>query len=134
MKIINPKVIKTKIHKDPRGSLQEIFKKKQFSNNFDFALFVSSIIPMFMFGFIFGNLLMGMPFSFDPIYLRSYYSGNFWMELNWIGILSGLVSVCILAMHGCSYICLRTEGEVRENFQKKQAVFGVLFLILFTAT
>ena len=42
MKIINPKVIKTKIHKDPRGSLQEIFKKKQFSNNFDFALFVSS--------------------------------------------------------------------------------------------
>lgn len=100
----------------------------------DFALFVSSIIPMFMFGFIFGNLLMGMPFSFDPIYLRSYYSGNFWMELNWIGILSGLVSVCILAMHGCSYICLRTEGEVRESFQKKQAVFGVLFLILFTAS
>lgn len=42
MKIVNPKVIKTKIHKDPRGSLQEIFKKKQFSNNFDFALFVSS--------------------------------------------------------------------------------------------
>ena len=42
MKIMNPKVIKTKIHKDPRGSLQEIFKKKQFSNNFDFALFVSS--------------------------------------------------------------------------------------------
>ncbi len=42
MKIINPKVIKTKIHKDSRGSLQEIFKKKQFSNNFDFALFVSS--------------------------------------------------------------------------------------------
>ena len=42
MKIINPKVIKTKIHKDPRGSLQEIFKKKQFSNNFDFALLVSS--------------------------------------------------------------------------------------------
>ncbi|MDC0385431.1 dTDP-4-dehydrorhamnose 3,5-epimerase family protein [Pelagibacteraceae bacterium] len=42
MKIMNPKVIKTKIHKDPRGSLQEIFKKKQFSNNFEFALFVSS--------------------------------------------------------------------------------------------
>lgn len=39
---MNPKVIKTKIHKDPRGSLQEIFKKKQFSNNFEFALFVSS--------------------------------------------------------------------------------------------
>lgn len=42
MKIMNPKVIKTKIHRDPRGSLQEIFKKKQFLNNFEFALFVSS--------------------------------------------------------------------------------------------
>lgn len=42
MKIMYPKVIRTKIHKDPRGSLQEIFKKKQFSNNFEFALFVSS--------------------------------------------------------------------------------------------
>ena len=42
MKIINPKVIKTKIHRDPRGSLQEIFKKKKFLNNFEFALFVSS--------------------------------------------------------------------------------------------
>ena len=42
MKIVYPKVIKIKIHKDSRGSLQEIFKKKQFSNNFDFALLVSS--------------------------------------------------------------------------------------------
>lgn len=42
MKIINPKIIKTKIHKDSRGTLQEIFKKKQFSSNFKFSLFVSS--------------------------------------------------------------------------------------------
>ena len=30
MKIVNPKIIKTKIHKDSRGYLQEIFKKNNF--------------------------------------------------------------------------------------------------------
>ena len=100
----------------------------------DFALFLSSIIAMFMFGFIFGNLLMGLPFHFDPIMLRHYYTGNFWDLLNWVGILSGLCSVCILTMHGSSYVALRTEGELQAFFRNKQKVFGVLFLILFTAT
>ena len=42
MKIINPKIIKTKIHKDSRGYLQEIFKKKQFLNNFKFYILVNT--------------------------------------------------------------------------------------------
>ena len=42
MKTINPKIVKTKIHKDSRGTLQEIFKKKHFSNIFKFSLLVSS--------------------------------------------------------------------------------------------
>ena len=42
MKIVNPKIIKTKIHKDSRGYLQEIFKKKQFLNNFKFSILVNS--------------------------------------------------------------------------------------------
>ena len=42
MNMIIPKIIKTKIHKDSRGALQEIFKKKHFSSNFKFSLLVSS--------------------------------------------------------------------------------------------
>jgi dTDP-4-dehydrorhamnose 3,5-epimerase len=42
MKMIIPEVIKNKVHKDLRGSLQEIFKKKQFLSNFKFSLLVSS--------------------------------------------------------------------------------------------
>jgi dTDP-4-dehydrorhamnose 3,5-epimerase len=42
MKIINPKIIRTKLHKDSRGSLQEIFKQKHFLSNVKFYLLVSS--------------------------------------------------------------------------------------------
>ncbi len=42
MKNIIPKIIKPKIHKDSRGVLQEIFKKKQFLSDFKFSLFVTS--------------------------------------------------------------------------------------------
>ena len=52
MKNINPKIIKSKIHKDSRGVLQEIFRKKQYMNDFKFSLFVTSK-KMFLEGFIF---------------------------------------------------------------------------------
>ena len=42
MKNINPKIIKSKIHKDSRGVLQEIFRRKQYMNDFKFSLFVAS--------------------------------------------------------------------------------------------
>lgn len=100
----------------------------------DRALFVSSIIPMFMFGFIFGNLLMGLPFHFDNIFLRDFYTGNFWGLLNWCGIFCGLCSFCVLAQHGASYLALRTESELHDFFRRMQFIFGILFVIFFTAT
>ncbi len=42
MKIINPTIVKSKIHKDSRGTLQEIFKREFFLSNFKFSLLVSS--------------------------------------------------------------------------------------------
>jgi len=37
-----PKIIKSKIHKDKRGSLKEIFKSKDYNKKFKFFLLVSS--------------------------------------------------------------------------------------------
>jgi len=37
-----PKLIKQKVHNDSRGYLQEIYKRKDFKNNFKFAIFASS--------------------------------------------------------------------------------------------
>ena len=40
--ILIPKVIKSKLHKDKRGSLKEIFKSKDYNKKFKFFLLVSS--------------------------------------------------------------------------------------------
>ena len=42
MKYDYPKLIKQKVHNDSRGYLQEIYKRKDFKNNFKFAIFASS--------------------------------------------------------------------------------------------
>ena len=42
MKNKNPIIIKSKIHRDSRGTLQEIFKKEFFLSDFKFSLLVNS--------------------------------------------------------------------------------------------
>ena len=42
MKYNYPKLISSKVHNDSRGNLQEIYKRKDFKNNFKFAILVSS--------------------------------------------------------------------------------------------
>lgn len=42
-------------------------------NSWDWALFVGSTVPSLVFGVAFGNLLLGLPFSFDNT-LRSTYT------------------------------------------------------------
>src|SRR5690606_27271764 len=61
-------------------------------NVWDWALFVGAIVPSIVFGVAFGNLLQGVPFSFDE-QLRVTYYGSFFGLLNPYGLLAGLVSL-----------------------------------------
>ncbi|HAG94838.1 MAG TPA: cytochrome d ubiquinol oxidase subunit II, partial [Gammaproteobacteria bacterium] len=45
--------------------------------NWDWALFVGSIVPPLIFGVAFGNLFLGLPFTFDEL-MRPRYEGNLW--------------------------------------------------------
>lgn len=59
----------------------------------DFALFISSIVPLFFFGVAFDNDLLGLPFHFDPMRFLDYYTGSFFNLFNGFGLLSGSVGV-----------------------------------------
>ena len=76
----------------------------------DWGLFVGGAVPALVFGVAFGNLLQGVPFTFDDM-LRPYYSGNFFGLLNPFALLTGVVSLAMLVMHGAIYLQMRTEGE-----------------------
>ncbi|GAH88870.1 unnamed protein product, partial [marine sediment metagenome] len=68
----------------------------------------------------------------DPISLRSFYDGNFFGLLNPIGVMSGLLSVCMVVFHGATYLNRRTEGDVRKTAKKLVFSVGIVFLILLT--
>ena len=83
----------------------------------DWALFVGGLVPALVFGVAFGNVLQGVPFRFDDT-LRMTYDGNLFGLFNPFALLSGLVSVAMLTMHGATWLAVKTEGEVRERAQR----------------
>ncbi len=68
-------------------------------NVWDGALFVGGLVPALVFGVAFGNVLQGVPFRFDPD-LRMTYEGTVFGLFNPFALLSGLVSVAMIVMHG----------------------------------
>lgn len=90
----------------------------------DWALFAGSAIPALVFGIAFGNLLQGVPFSFDE-YMRPTYTGSFFSLLNPYALLCGLISVASLAVQGGTWLQLRADPNVAEraaNFTRKLAL------------
>jgi cytochrome d ubiquinol oxidase subunit II len=97
----------------------------------DWGLFVSSFLPVFIFGVAFGNLLQGVPFYFDPKTMQQYYTGNFATLMNPFGILCGLVSAAMIIMHGAAWIARRGRSELQAKARSIQFVFAWLTLVLF---
>jgi len=96
----------------------------------DWGLFVGSAVPALLFGVAFGNVLQGVPFQFDDT-LRSTYTGTFWALLNPFALLSGVVSLAMIAFHGANYLIVRTEGDVQARVRKAALVFGGLMIVGF---
>jgi cytochrome d ubiquinol oxidase subunit II len=80
----------------------------------DWALFVGGFVPALVFGVAFGNLLEGVPFSFDRD-LRVTYYGGFFALLNPFALLCGLVSVSMLTAHGAAFVKMKTDGVVAQR-------------------
>lgn len=91
----------------------------------DYSLFVGGFVPSLIFGVALGNVLQGVPFYYDE-YLRPFYTGTFVSLLNPFALLCGLLSVCMLAMHGAFFIVLKTE----ENLQQRAAHVGKICALL----
>lgn len=98
----------------------------------DFGLLVSGGLPVFIFGLIMGNCLIGFPFHFDTMTFRDYYTGNFGQLLNGFGILSGIASLLMVLMHGAAYMQRRTEDHLRELAHKLFYIFAIILLVCFS--
>lgn len=98
----------------------------------DWALFLSGVVPVFVFGIALGNCFLGFPFYFDPHTYREFWTGNFWNLLSPYALLSGVVSVLMILMHGSVYLQRRTEGHLRKMAFKVHFITAILLLLGFT--
>lgn len=100
--------------------------------NWDKAIFVGSIVPALVFGIAFGNLLQGVPFNFDEL-MRVTYTGSFFALFNPFALISGVVSVSMMLLHGATWLTMRTDGEVAARSKKAAIIFAAILAVSFSA-
>ncbi|WP_313927635.1 cytochrome d ubiquinol oxidase subunit II [Pseudoxanthomonas sp.] len=96
----------------------------------DWALFVSGLVPALVFGVAMGNVLLGVPFHFDDT-LRVHYEGGLTSLLTPFTLLCGLVSLAMLVMHGAGMLGMKTSGTIAARARRYGSIAAVLTAVLF---
>ena len=97
----------------------------------DWCLFAGGAIPALILGVAVGNVLQGVPFYFNDE-MRVFYDGTTLFELlNPFAILSGLISVAMLLMHGAGWLAIKTEGEIETRARKIGGVAAIATAALY---
>ena len=101
--------------------------------SWDWALFIGGFVPSLIFGVAVGNVLLGVPFRINDD-MMIFYEGSFFALLNPFALLAGLMSVIMLAMHGCVWLCVKTSGTIADRARKYGTVFALLTVVLYIAS
>ncbi len=104
---------------------------RRWHNVWDTALFIGGLVPSLIFGVAFGNLFLGAPFRFDDT-LRMTYEGNLFGLLTPFALLSGLVSVAMLVMHGGAWLAAKAGEPVAARAARAGSYAAIAMLVLFT--
>jgi cytochrome d ubiquinol oxidase subunit II len=99
-------------------------------NTWDWGLFIGGFVPPLIFGVGMGNVLQGIPFRYDEL-LRLEYTGNFFQLLNPFGLLSGVLAIAMLAMHGATFLHQKTEGVIADRARGMAIAAAGLTIVLF---
>jgi cytochrome d ubiquinol oxidase subunit II len=76
----------------------------------DKAIFFGSLVPAFLWGVAFANILRGVPIDAD-----FEFTGSLLTLLNPYGLLGGVVTLLLFLTHGAIFVSLKTLGDVRDR-------------------
>lgn len=97
----------------------------------DWALFVGGLVPALVFGVAVGNVLQGAPFRLDSD-LRSHYEGTLLGLFSPFALLTGLLSVSMLVLHGAGWLSLKIEeGPALARARRFGGIAALASVILF---
>jgi cytochrome d ubiquinol oxidase subunit II len=91
----------------------------------DTVITVGSVLPAFLWGITFANLVRGVPLN------SSYeYVGSLGDLLSPFALLGGVTFTVVFAAHGAIFLALRTTGELRERANRFATRSGVVAAML----
>lgn len=76
----------------------------------DLAIAFGSWVPAVLWGVAFANIVHGV-----PIDAEGNFTGTLLTLLNPFGLLGGVVTASLFALHGAHFIALKTEGEIHDR-------------------
>ncbi|MFI1210098.1 cytochrome d ubiquinol oxidase subunit II [Streptomyces sp. NPDC020802] len=95
--------------------------EEQWQRNWENAIFWTSLLPAFLWGVAFGNIVRGVKIDQDMEYV-----GTLWDLLNPYALLGGLVTLTLFTFHGAVFAALKTLGDIRERARKLALGLGLV--------
>jgi cytochrome d ubiquinol oxidase subunit II len=95
--------------------------EEHWQRNWETAIFWSSLVPAFLWGVAFGNIVRGV-----KIDRNLEYVGGFWDLLNPYALLGGLVTLSLFTFHGAVFTALKTLGDIRERARRLALHVGLV--------
>lgn len=102
---------------------------RRWRQTWDWMLFIGGGVPALLFGVAMGNLFLGLPFHFDALE-RPVFTGGFFGLLRPFALLTGVVSLSTLVLHGATYAALK----VGEPMSARAAAVGRGAVAIFLAS
>ncbi|MEU7138934.1 cytochrome d ubiquinol oxidase subunit II [Nocardia sp. NPDC046473] len=79
----------------------------------DLGIGIGSWIPALAWGWVFANIVRGVPLN-----EKKQFAGSVWDLLGPYALLGGLTTALLFALHGAVFLGLKTGGEVRDDAQR----------------
>ncbi|GGY29552.1 cytochrome d ubiquinol oxidase subunit II [Streptomyces djakartensis] len=99
--------------------------EESWQRNWETAIFWTSLLPAFLWGVAFGNIVRGVKIDQD-----FNYAGGVLDLLNPYALLGGLVTLALFTFHGTVFVGLKTVGEIRERARKLALRVGAVTALL----
>ncbi|QTD99592.1 cytochrome d ubiquinol oxidase subunit II [Streptomyces cyanogenus] len=99
--------------------------EETWQRNWETAIFWTSLIPAFLWGMAFGNIVRGV-----KIDRHFEYVGSLGDLLNPYALLGGLVTLTLFTFHGAVFTALKTVGDIRVRARKLARWVGLVAAVV----
>jgi cytochrome bd ubiquinol oxidase subunit II len=89
---------------------------------FDFVFTLASVLLAIFFGAAIGNVVRGVPLNKDGYFFEALWT-NFRVGpspgiLDWYTVLTGVLALVTLTVHGANYVVIKTAGDLESRARK----------------